>query len=92
MPDAWLRLKDSLVGRGWTSRDDVLYAPRSTMQFSRISDDSDDSDDAQLNAFRDQIRSAANTSAECIALEPEHAELHDDLVSLADALDEVFQN
>jgi hypothetical protein len=92
MSDAWFRLKDTLVGRGWTSHDDVLYAPRSTMRFSRNSDEQDDSDDAQLNAFRDQIRGAAETSAECIALEPEHAELHDDLVSLADALDEVLQN
>ncbi|HEX3476566.1 MAG TPA: hypothetical protein VHT91_16185 [Kofleriaceae bacterium] len=93
MPDArWVRLKDCLLDRGWTAREEVLYAPRERMRFSRISDCSDDSDNLELSAFRDQIRSAADTSAECIALEPEHAELHDDLVSLADALDEVFQN
>jgi hypothetical protein len=93
MPDArWFHLKDSLLGRGWTSRDDVLVAPHATMRFSRISDDPDGSEDAYLSAFRDHIRSAADTSAECIALHTEHAELHDDLVSLADALDEVFQN
>ena len=93
MPDVrWLRLKDCLLDRGWTSRDDALVAPRETMRFSRISDCSVASDNAELSALRDQIRSAADTSAECIALHAEHAELHDDLVSLADALDEVFQN
>ena len=89
MPDArWLRLKDCLLDRGWTSRDDVFHAPHDTMWFSRNSDDSD----AHLNAFRDQIRSAAEASAEYVALHAELAERHDDLVSLADALDEVFQN
>lgn len=89
MPDVrWSRLKDCLLDRGWTSHDDILCAPHATMRFSRISEDSDD----YLGAFRDQIRSAADTSAEYIVNEPEHAELHADLVSLADALDEVFQN
>ena len=89
MPDArWLRLKDCLLDRGWTTRGDALCAPHATMWFSRTSEDSDD----YLSAFRDQIRSAADTSAEYIVHEPQHAELHADLVSLADALDEVFQN
>lgn len=83
-----MRLKDCLLDRGWTSRDDVLYAPHATMWFSRTSEDSD----AYLSAFRDHIRSAAEASAEYVALHTEHAELHDALVSLADALDEVFQN
>ncbi|HEX8112209.1 MAG TPA: hypothetical protein VF516_30960 [Kofleriaceae bacterium] len=87
MPDArWSRLKDCLLDRGWTSRDDVLYAPHAAMWFSRTSDD------ANLSALRDQIRSAAEASAEYVALHAEHTELHDALVSLADALDEVFQN
>jgi hypothetical protein len=89
MPDLrWSRLKDCLLDRGWIPEGDALCAPHETMWFSRTSEDSDD----YLSAFRDQVRSAADTSAEYIALEPEHAELHDDLVSLADALDEVFQN
>ena len=89
MHDArWLRLKDCLLDRGWTTRDDVLYAPHATMWFSRTAADSDD----YLSAFRDQIRSAADASAAYVELHTEHAELHDDLVSLADALDEVFQN
>jgi hypothetical protein len=89
VPDArWLRLKDCLFDRGWTSDGDALCAPHATMWFSRTSEDSD----VYLSAFRDQIRSAADTSAEYVALHAEHAQLHDDLVSLADALDEVFQN
>jgi hypothetical protein len=89
MPDVrWLRLKDCLLDRGWTTRGDALCAPHEKMWFSRTSEDSDE----YLSAFRDQIRSAADTSAEYVVLEPEHAELHADLVSLADALDEVFQN
>lgn len=87
MQDArWLRLKDCLMDRGWTTRDDALCAPHATMWFSRTSDD------ANLSAFRDQIRSAAEASAQYIELDVQHAELHDDLVSLVDALDEVFQN
>jgi hypothetical protein len=89
MPDArWLRLKDCLLDRGWTTRGDALCAPHARMWFSRTSEDSDD----HLSALRDQIRSAADTSAEYVVREPEHAELHADLVSLADALDEIFQN
>jgi hypothetical protein len=74
------------MDRGWTTRDDALCAPHATMWFSRTSDD------ANLSAFRDQIRSAAEASAQYVELDVEHAELHDDLVSLVDALDEVFQN
>jgi hypothetical protein len=87
MPDArWLRLKDCLMDRGWTSRDEALCAPHATMWFSRTSDD------ANLNAFRDQIYKAAKESAAYVNLDVEHAALHLDLVSLVDALDEVFQN
>jgi hypothetical protein len=87
MQDArWLRLKDCLLDRGWTSRDEALCAPHETMWFSRTSND------ANLTAFRDQIRNAAEASAQYTELDLEHAALHDDLVSLVDALDEVFQN
>jgi hypothetical protein len=87
MQDArWLRLKDCLRDRGWTSRDDALCAPHATMWFSRTSDD------ANLSSFRDRIRTAAEASARYVDLDVDHAALHDDLVSLVDALDEVFQN
>jgi len=81
-----LRLKDCLMDRGWTSREEALCAPHETMSFSRTSDQ------ANLTAFRDQIRTAAEASAQYVELDVEHAALHDDLVSLVDALDEVFQN
>jgi hypothetical protein len=87
MQDArWLRLRDCLQDRGWTTREGALYAPHATMWFSRTSDD------ASLSRFRDQIRNAAEASAQYVDLDGEHAALHDDLVSLVDALDEVFQN
>jgi hypothetical protein len=87
MQDArWLHLKDCLLDRGWTSRDDALCAPHATMWFSRTSDD------ASLTKFRDHIRSAADASARYVGVDVDHAALHDDLVSLVNALDEVFQN
>lgn len=87
MQDArWSRLKDRLVDRGWTSRDDALYAPRETMWFSRSSDD------ANLASFRDRIKMAAKESAAYIDRDSEHAALHLDLVSLVEALDEVLED
>lgn len=81
-----MRLKGCLLDRGWTSRDDAFYAPHATMWFSRSSDR------ANLVAFREQIRQAAAAAAAYVDLDVEHAALHLDLVSLVDALDEVFQN
>ncbi|TMQ18760.1 MAG: hypothetical protein E6J90_19055 [Deltaproteobacteria bacterium] len=80
----WLRLKDCLVDRGWTSRDNAMYAPHHTMWFTRSSDD------ANLTVFRDRITVAARASAAYIDIDVEHAALHLDLVSLADALDEAI--
>ena len=81
-----MRLKDSLVGRGWTSRDDAMYAPHETMWFTKSSGD------ANLMSFRDQINQAARASAAYVDVDVDHAALHLDLVSLADALDEVLEN
>jgi len=87
MQDArWTRLKDCLLDRGWTSRNEEFYAPHATMWFSRSSEQ------ANLTAFRDQICQAATASAAYIDLDIDHAALHLDLVSLVDALDEVLQN
>jgi len=87
MQDArWTRLKDCLLDRGWTSRNDEFYAPHATMWFSRSSEQ------ANMIAFRDQISQAASASAAYIDLDVDHAALHLDLVSLVDALDEVLQN
>ena len=82
----WTRLKDCLLDRGWTSRDDALCAPHETMSFARSSDD------ASLSAFRDTMVRAAEAAAAYTRVDDDHAALHDDLVSLVDALDEVFAN
>jgi hypothetical protein len=82
----WTHLKDCLLHRGWTSRNEALCAPHETMSFARSSDD------ANLTAFRDQMVRAAEASAAYVDVDIDHADLHDDLVSLVDALDEVFAN
>jgi hypothetical protein len=82
----WIRLKDCLLDRGWTSREDALCAPHETMSFARSSDD------ASLAAFRDTMVRAAEASAAYAGVDDDHADLHDDLISLVDALDEVFAN
>ena len=82
----WSRLKDSLVHRGWTSRDNAMFAPHQTMWFTQSTDDSN------MMRFRDKITMAAQASAAYIDLDVEHAALHLDLVSLVDALDEVLAN
>jgi hypothetical protein len=82
----WTRLKDCLLDRGWTSDDEALCAPHETMKFARSSGD------ANLTAFRDTMVRAAQVSAAYVSVDSDHADLHDDLVSLVDALDEVLAN
>jgi hypothetical protein len=82
----WLRLKDCLVDRGWTARDNAMYAPHETMWFTQSSRD------ANLASFRERMTMAAKASAAYIDVDIDHAALHLDLVSLVDALDEVLAN
>lgn len=77
----WLRLKDCLLDRGWKSRDNAMYAPHETMWFTRTSDS------ANIASFRSRISMAARSSAEYVDVDGPHAALHEDLVSLVDALD-----
>lgn len=77
----WLRLKDCLLDRGWKSRDNAMYAPRETMWFTRTSDN------ANITSFRSRIGLAAKASSEYAEVDGAHAALHEDLVSLVDALD-----
>jgi hypothetical protein len=81
----WLRLQDTLLNRGWSWHDDALYAPHDTLWFSRKSGD------ASLAVFGEHMRQAAQASAEYIDVDPEHAQLHHDLVSLVEAIDEVLE-
>lgn len=77
----WLRLKDCLLDRGWKSRDNAMYAPHETMWFTRTSDS------ANIASFRSRISMAARASTEYVDVDGPHAALHEDLVSLVDALD-----
>ena len=82
----WHRLKECLLTRGWTSRDDALHAPHQTMWFTRSSDT------ANMATFRDKMRMAAKASAAFVDVDVDHAALHLDLVSLVDALDQVLDD
>jgi hypothetical protein len=87
MQDAqWAQLKRSLLERGWTWRDDSLYAPHETMWFSTST--------AHPNfaQFRDRMTMAVESTAEFVTKSPDQAELHEDLVSLVGALDELLEN
>jgi hypothetical protein len=87
MQDAyWSRLKRTLLERGWTSRDESLYAPHETMWFTTST--------AQPNLalFRERMTLAAEAAAEYVDKSPDQAELHEDLVSLVGALDELLDN
>jgi hypothetical protein len=87
MQDArWLLLKDCLLMRGWTWRDETMHAPHDTMWFAS------ESEDANLVSFRDHMTLAAEASAAYVDVDVDHASLHEDLVSLVDALDEVLAN
>jgi hypothetical protein len=87
MQDArWLDLKDRLLDRGWTSHDDAMHAPHDTLSFSS------ESDDANLMSFREHMTLAAEASAAYVDVDVDHAALHEDLVSLVEALDEVLAN
>lgn len=82
----WLQLKDRLLDRGWTTRDNALHAPNDTLWFAR------NSDDANLMTFRERMTKAAEASAAYVDVDRDHAALHQDLVSLVEALDELFAN
>jgi len=87
MRDArWSLLKDCLLVRGWTSDDETLHAPHDTMWFAS------ESPEANLVSFRDHMTLAAEASAVYADVDVDHAALHDDLVSLVEALDEVLAN
>lgn len=87
MQDArWSQLKQCLLERGWTSREDALYAPHETMWFATNRANPD------LALFRDRMTLAAEATSEYVLHSAEQAELHEDLVSLVGALDDVLDN
>lgn len=82
----WSQLKQHLVERGWTWRNDALYAPHETMWFTTSAEH------PNLAMFRDCMSSTADATAAYADRGVDHANLHDDLVSLVAALDEVLDN
>ncbi|HET9627153.1 MAG TPA: hypothetical protein VFP84_37595 [Kofleriaceae bacterium] len=87
MQDAqWSQLKQSLLERGWTWRDETLYAPHETMWFSTSAEH------PNFTQFRDRMSMAAESTAEFVTESPDQAHLHEDLVSLVGALDDLLAN
>jgi len=87
MQDAqWSLLTRYLVDRGWTCRNDTLYAPHETMSFTTTEVHPD------LALFRDRMSIAAEATAAYVAQSPGQSELHDDLVSLVGALGDLLDN
>lgn len=82
----WSQLTQYLLDRGWTSRDDALHAPHETMWLATSRANPD------LAVFRDRMSLAADATLEYAAASGEQADLHEDLVSLVGALDEVLEN
>jgi hypothetical protein len=87
MQDArWLQLRQYLVDRGWTWRDETLYAPHETMWFQTSTAHPD------LAVFRDRMSLAAESTSAYTEDSVDQAALHEDLVSLVAALDDVLEN
>ncbi|HET7502586.1 MAG TPA: hypothetical protein VFK02_16310 [Kofleriaceae bacterium] len=87
MQDArFSQLKQSLLDRGWTWRDDALYAPHQTMWFTTSTAHPD------LALFRERMSLAAEATSEYVERSPDQAQLHEDLVSLVEALDDLLAN
>jgi hypothetical protein len=85
MQDArWRQLKQHLLDRGWTSRDDTMHAPHETMWFTPSSEH------PNMASFRDRMTMVAEATSAYVGENVEQASLHEDLVSLVEALDEVL--
>lgn len=87
MRDArWLQLKQHLLDRGWTWREESLYAPHQTMWFQTSTAHPD------FALFRDRMSIAVETTSAYVDQSINQADLHADLVSLVAALDDVLAN
>jgi hypothetical protein len=82
----WSQLKQNLLERGWTWRDDTLYAPHETMWFKTSVER------PNFANFRDRMSIAAEATGAYHEPSVDQLHLHDDLVSLVEALDEMLQN
>jgi hypothetical protein len=82
----WPLLKQCLIERGWTAQDDTLYAPHDTLWFTM------DTEQPNFAAFRDRMSLSVEGTAAYVDRSVDQAHVHEDLVSLVAALDEVLQN
>ena len=82
----WSQLKQTLLDRGWTWRQDTLYAPHETMWFTT------DAEQPNLASFRDCMSVTADATATFPEPSVDQVHLHEDLVSLVQALDDVLEN
>jgi len=82
----WLQLKQHLLDRGWTWREEALYAPHETMWFQTSTADPD------FALFHHRMSIAVETTSSYVEQSVDQAELHADLVSLVEALDDVLES
>jgi hypothetical protein len=82
----WAHLKQNLLERGWTWRDDTLYAPHETMWFKTSAEQ------PNFASFRDRMSMAAEASEAYVHESVDQQHLHHDLVSLVAALDDMLGN
>jgi hypothetical protein len=75
----WSLLRQCLLERGWTARDDSLFAPHETLWFI-------DADQADLVSFRASI-GLATESAAARPTRVDRGAVNEDLISLVQALD-----
>lgn len=79
----WNQLKQRLLDNGWEFKDETLVAPRETMWFQTSSENPD------FAQFRDRMSIARDATSDDVDVD--QAALHEDLVSLVCALDEVLE-
>jgi hypothetical protein len=77
----WSMLRQCLLDRGWTARNDSLYAPRETLWFI-------DADQADLVSFRASMGLAAQSDTAHM----DHGDINEDLISLVQALDAALES
>jgi hypothetical protein len=82
----WSQLKHCLLERGWTWREDTLYAPHQTMWFKTSVEN------PNFANLRDRMSLVAEATEPHVAQSVDKLHLHDDLVSLVEALDEMLAN
>jgi len=83
----WTDLKQRLLDSGWQWREDTLYAPHETMWFQTSSEN------PNFAQFRDRMSLArdATSGNTDVDIDIDQAALHEDLVSLVCALDDVLE-